>query len=387
MKHILIFSANYLPNTGGVERYVFNLSKELSSRGNKITIVTSNVFNLKDYELLSDNIEIFRFPCINLLDGRFPVLKFWSKKFKELNKQLIKRQNDLTIVNTRFYLHSLYGAKIGKKYSKKVIAIEHGSAHLTVNSKFWDFCGHIFEHFITSLIKTKIKDFYGVSTKCNEWLKHFNIKAKGVTYNAVDIDDIIKIKKANQKFDLQACGISSTDILVAFSGRLVLEKGILVLINSIRLLNEKYKRNDIHLLVAGNGPLEMECKKAANSNVHFLGKLPFEQVVSALSVSSIFCLPTIYPEGFPTSILEAAVLENYIIVTPTSGIDELILDSSYGTVLSANPTSEEIAEAILNIADNSKNQKIACKKCLDRVKSSFTWKQTADKIESILNQN
>ncbi|MCR5217570.1 glycosyltransferase [Treponema sp.] len=89
IKHILIFSAQYLPSWGGVEKYTFNLSKELLSRGHKITVVTSNVMNLSDYDY-SDGIEVYRLPCINLLNGRFPVLKFWTKKFWKLNKELKK---------------------------------------------------------------------------------------------------------------------------------------------------------------------------------------------------------------------------------------------------------------------------------------------------------
>ena len=65
MANIILFSANYLPNIGGVEKYTQNLSLELASRGHKITIVTSNVFNLTEYEILEKNIEIYRLPCIN----------------------------------------------------------------------------------------------------------------------------------------------------------------------------------------------------------------------------------------------------------------------------------------------------------------------------------
>lgn len=41
-----MFSANYLPNVGGVERYTYNLAKKLAQRGNNVIIVTSNVFCL-----------------------------------------------------------------------------------------------------------------------------------------------------------------------------------------------------------------------------------------------------------------------------------------------------------------------------------------------------
>lgn len=380
MANIILFSANYLPNIGGVEKYTQNLSLELASRGHKITIVTSNVFNLTEYEILEKNIEIYRLPCINLLNGRFPVLKFWNKKHRELNKLISSNQYDLTIVNTRFYLHSLYGSIVGKRHSKKMIAIEHGSAHLTVNSKFWDFLGHIFEHIITFFLKRNIKDFYGVSSKCNDWLCHFNINAKGTLYNAINPDEIELIK---QKFFSHIVDLEESSKVVSFVGRLVYEKGIIQLIDAIKIINTKYNRKDIHLLVAGDGPLYNKCNQMNVKNVHLLGKLDFDNVIKMLLQSKIFCLPT-RSEGFTTVGLEASITNNYIISTPVGGIVELLINDSYGTILSESPTPDEIAGAIIQIIDDEQKQTLACDQCYNRILENFTWKKTVDTVEKIL---
>ena len=50
MKKICIFSAQYLPHLGGVERYTYNLATELYRQGNQVVIVTSNVGELLTYE-------------------------------------------------------------------------------------------------------------------------------------------------------------------------------------------------------------------------------------------------------------------------------------------------------------------------------------------------
>ena len=41
-KHYCIFSAQYYPHVGGVERYTLYLSRKLIAAGNEVTIVTSN---------------------------------------------------------------------------------------------------------------------------------------------------------------------------------------------------------------------------------------------------------------------------------------------------------------------------------------------------------
>ena len=50
-KHYCIFSAQYYPHVGGVERYTLYLSRKLIAAGNKVTIVTSNTGNLSGDEI------------------------------------------------------------------------------------------------------------------------------------------------------------------------------------------------------------------------------------------------------------------------------------------------------------------------------------------------
>lgn len=384
MPRIAIFSANYLPNTGGVERYTYNLAKTLASDGFEVTIVTSNVFKLQEKEILQEKITIYRLSCINLVKGRFPLTRFFSKNFRKLNKELNSFYYDLVIVNTRFYFHSLYGAHFGKKHSKKVICIEHGSGHLTLGNPIMDFCIRIFEHSITAVIKHSVKDFYGVSIKCTEWLKHFKINAKGVFYNAVDINEIQNIKNNEKPFNLADFSLSKESKIITFTGRLIKEKGILTLVKATLLLNTKYNRPDIHLFVAGDGPLFNELRSLRNENIHILGKLPFTKIVPLLYASNIFCLPSC-SEGFPTSILEAVACKKpYVIVTPVAGSHEILLDSSYGTILSkCIVNEEELANAILSVVDNKDKIETATQQAFNHLEQNFTWNKTAKKMERL----
>ena len=103
---------------GGVERYTYNLAKKLVEDGNKVVIVTSNVYKLPEYERV-DGIPVYRVPCWNLLAGRYPVLKM-NTRFWKINRALKKKKFDMVIVNTRFYPHSLYGMMLAKKNKSKM---------------------------------------------------------------------------------------------------------------------------------------------------------------------------------------------------------------------------------------------------------------------------
>ena len=76
-----IFSAQYLPTVGGVERYSNSLAKELISKGHSVTVVTSSIESQPEQEVDTDGINIIRLPVIPLMSGRFPVLKL-SKSSK-----------------------------------------------------------------------------------------------------------------------------------------------------------------------------------------------------------------------------------------------------------------------------------------------------------------
>ena len=49
-RHYVIFSALYLPNLGGVERFTYNLAKKLLAQGDQVTVVTSNVQGIQEHE-------------------------------------------------------------------------------------------------------------------------------------------------------------------------------------------------------------------------------------------------------------------------------------------------------------------------------------------------
>ena len=50
METYAIFSANYPPNVGGVEKYTQNLARTLASQGDRAIVVTNNVFGLEELE-------------------------------------------------------------------------------------------------------------------------------------------------------------------------------------------------------------------------------------------------------------------------------------------------------------------------------------------------
>ena len=141
------------------------------------------------------------------------------------------------------------------------------------------------------------------------------------------------------------------------------------------------KKRDIRvkLLVAGSGGLYEELAQRNDPDVILLGLLDFDHVVALLKETDIFCLPTDYPEGFPTSVLEAAACSCYVITTTKGGSRELIPDGSYGAILESN-TAEEIADAIQQAVLDEAYRESAAQKALTRMNASFTWDKTSEEV-------
>lgn len=377
-KKYCIFSAQYLPHMGGVEQYTYFLAKELVSRGNEVTVVCTNTAGAKSYEIMED-IKVYRFPSINFINGRLPIVKR-NKVFRAIQNKLLKESFDFVLVNSRFYFHSLYGVKFASKRGIPCALIEHGSSHVDFSNPLVAWIGQIYEHVLTFWEKRYCHDFYGVSGSCLEWLRHFGIEGKGVLYNAVDLDKIKKYRSNPVRDFRVEYGIPQRATVITYTGRLIKEKGIFQLISAVKEIQRK--NPDIYLLIAGAGEEEAQVKANVTEKIIWTGRLPFEEIVSMLSQSNIFCLPTDYPEGFPTSVLEAAACKNYVITTMRGGSKELILDRSYGIILNDNKCQSLVA-AIEKAIGMGEQRKIAVEKTYCRLEEHFVWSKIAQQVENL----
>lgn len=374
MKSICIVSPQFLPHVGGVEQYVDNFSKELVRLGNKVTIITSEIPGEKEYEQ-KNGVEIIRMSSYSLMNGRFPFLKMGKKK-REWTKKLKKKQFDVFLVNTRFYPLSLYGVRLAHKMGVRCILLDHGTSHLNTGNGITSKIGEWYEHGITLLDKMYCKEYAGVSGAVLEWIKHFYIKSDKILYNSIDVDEFNQKKKTITRSFRKEYNIPDNAIIIAFVGRLTKEKGIEELEKAVLRINET--RKDVYMIAAGEGYLRESLETNAGDNIFFTGNLCKDDVIALLCESDIFCLPSV-SEGFPTTVLEAAVCEDYIVSTYRGGTRELIKDKSYGLILPDNEW-EALSRALEDLLDKKEYREQAARKTYEEVASKYTWKYTVKRF-------
>lgn len=369
MKTIAIFSGYYLPHLGGVERYTYNLAKKLKQMGYNIIIVTSRYDKeLKEIEE-TDYAKIYRLPTYKIVAERYPINKK-NKRFKEIFKMLENENIDSAIIQTRFWTTSYFASKFVAKNNIPVCLIEHGSTHFTVNNKILDKFGEIYEHKLTNTIKKNVKDFYGVSKKCTEWLKHFGIEANGVFYNSINIEEVEEYKKYIQK--------DSDKIIITYVGRMIEEKGVLKLIEAFKKLEKKY--DNLELDLAGAGPIleKIIAENKDEKNIKILGKLSHDEVLKLLGRTTIFVNPSAFSEGLPTTILEAGIMNCAVVATPMGGTTEIISSDDIGYICGFE--KDEILEKIEKLIKNKDEITKLSTNINDKVRKQFSWDVTARKI-------
>ena len=367
MKTIALFSVYFLPHIGGIERYQYYLAKHLYNDVKIIIVTTKYDNNLKDVEDFEYG-KIYRLPIYSIFSKRYPIIKK-NKLYRKLMKMIKNENIDLCILNTRFQLTSLIGAKFAKKNGIANFLIEHGTSHFTVYNKVLDFLGHIYEHLLTDYIKRYVKDFYGVSKACSNWLKHYNIKSKGVLRNAIEISEYETFKAIKD--------YEKKKISILFAGRLLKDKGILLLIESYEKIISKY--NNIELLIAGEGPLYEEIEK--HKEIILLGKLNHDELMKKYAETDIFINPS-YSEGMPTTILEAGLMKCAVIATNVGGTPEIIEDRKDGLLCKT-----EVSDITLKLEEliNDENLRNYLSENLHRkVKENFSWEKTANDILKII---
>lgn len=377
---ICFFSAQYLPTSGGVERYTDHLADYAAAQGHRVLIVTSALPDAPARETTAAGVEIFRLPAKLCMQGRFPV-PVYNGEFRRLSRELWAEKIDLVVIQTRFYLLSLYAAHEAYKRGIPMLLIEHSTGHLVPEGRLAQRIGHLYEHMAARYLRGKCHRFYGVSGDVCQWLRHFGIEAEGVLYNAVDVGDIERMLYEGREINWRSrLHLPESTKLVLFAGRLIPEKGVRELIGAAHIL----KRTDTVILFAGGGPMleELQSRYSADPKIRILGRLAHKELLPLYAQSDVMCLPSYYSEGFPTTLLEAAVCGCAEVANDTGGVREILVGEEYGIVL-PSPDSETIASALERMLQDDAIRTESAGLLQTYVKEHFDWSVTGRRFLKI----
>jgi glycosyltransferase involved in cell wall biosynthesis len=112
-----------------------------------------------------------------------------------------------------------------------------------------------------------------------------------------------------------------------FVGRLTESKGVGVLLKAWKQL-----RGDIQLKIAGDGEMASAVRDAAavDPRIHFMGRLPQDQVYDVMGQASALMFPSVWYEGLPKTILESFARGTPVVASNLGSMSDLIVEGRTG---------------------------------------------------------
>ena len=372
MRNILVVSTFFAPHVGGVEVYTERLFSRLASRYReaRITLLVLNTDDAPEYERVS-GIDVYRMPCF-----RFPSVNPFFSPF-ELVKMIRKidiDSFDVVITQCRYYFLTNALGAIARYRKIPLIHIEHNAGFMRHGNPFIQVVAWLYDRLFGPLVLRRSRVVICVSEGVRKFLlKAFHMDAHRllVRESGIDTDGWNQVEHVPHEDYFP---------VLAYVGRLIESKGILLLLESVRNLKAKYPR--IHLFVAGSGQDEDRVKCAISEygldrQVSLLGNINHDAMRNLYRSVDVLINPSYYPEGLQITLLEAACSGLAIVTTDVSGANELFRDGDSALIVEQNNMSA-LERGIVRLLEDSELRRRLGERARQEVSEVFSWEKKAD---------
>ncbi len=349
---VLQISPFFSPNTGGVETHLDDLIKLAGKRKIKNTVIAYQPLvgsqRDKGFERRG-NSKIYRVNWLRNIfykTEKYPILHFiYLTPYLALRSLIImkKESKKIDIVHSHGINAAVIGVLIKKLFKKPLVVSLHVELNLlrtTFSTRFILFCLKKADCILVLTKKTKKKLIkLGIDERK---IKLFSYWVDQQIFSPQNKQQIRKQLKWDMHFN------------VLFVGRLVIEKGVKVLLDVAK------KMPDIQFIFAGTGQLDNEVRQRSReyNNIIYLGKISNTKLTTYYNAADVLVVPSLienvkkeYEEGVPRVIIEALSCGLPIIGTDNGGMKEIISESMVGKVCEGS--LEAIIFAIREISNSN----------------------------------
>ena len=180
----------------------------------------------------------------------------------------------------------------------------------------------------------------------------------------------------------------SLPIKVLFTGRMVKEKGIIVLIEAAEMLRQEYQGKVEFLLCGGlhNNPKalkEEELRRLCDGDyIQWLGFRT--DVKHLLEESHIVAFPSYYREGVPKSLIEACAIGRPIVTTNSIGCKDTVEDGVNGFLIPIKD-SKTLADKLRILFEDKKLRETMGKASRQKAEKEFSLTNVVEKHLQLYN--
>ncbi|MBR3603195.1 MAG: glycosyltransferase family 4 protein [Elusimicrobiaceae bacterium] len=210
-------------------------------------------------------------------------------------------------------------------------------------------------------------------TACPKYANKFHL-----IYNGID----------TQRFIQRARVLPTGTLKIGYAGRIVENKGLLVLLEAVKILREKYQLPcSLSIAASSQSDFKEKCQEFVNQNklndvYHFLPNV--KDMGQFYDNIDVFVLPSLIPEAFGLVLCEA-MYSALPVVSSNNGAQREIIENGVNGILLPPNDAVAIAKSIKELSrDAEKYQQISLAAC-KRVEEKFTLKVMVNQLNQLFS--
>jgi starch synthase (maltosyl-transferring) len=313
-------------NVGGAEKALVHLALGLNRKLWKVSVINLGGEEPLAQVLRQEGVEV---RCL-AVSKRKPVqaIRKLARALKDLQPVLVQT----------FMFHANVAGRLGARLASVPWVL--GGLRVAEHQKAW--------HLTVDRLTAKMS----LGSVCvSEGVQRFSQTYGGLSENRLTvIPNGVDVRPFDQAkpIDRKALGLSDSDRISLFAGRLDAQKGLPYLLDAAELVAQKHK--NWHLVMMGHDGSESEwfherrqSSPVLQKHLHWLGFRT--DVREILKSSDLLILPSLW-EGMPNVVLEAMAAGKAVIGTDVEGTNELIVPQQTGWIVPPE-NAQALADALM----------------------------------------
>jgi len=367
--NILQTPVRFYPYTGGVENYVYYLSRELVKSGNGVEVICANEPPSPEKDSV-DGIKVKRLSYTGKVAN--------TNITPYLPLSLSRADCDLIHTHIPTPWSADWSAFYSKVKKKPLVVTYHN-----------DVIGRGLANSVAKIYNsTALKVVLGQAEKIvitqpgylqsSSHLKHYQDKVE-VIPTGVDLE----------KFKPKAGKEENTIFFLSLLDEFHEYKGLKYLLKALLSVKEVFP--SVKLIIGGRGALvghyqDLVSSWGLEAQVEFAGFIPPEEIAEYFSKANVFALPSIssLQEGFGIVALEALACQTPVVTTKIVGVASDLEKFKAGLIVPSRDP-QKLGEAIIEVLGDQKLQKAMGVRGRKLVEEKYTWQSVALKMEKLYN--
>ena len=395
---ILMLADFYPPILGGMERHVQSLSSALSIRGYQVTVCTTAIQGLPQYEE-QGGVKIHR------LEGLFQKIPFLykdtAKRYHPPAQDWLITRGAAQIIEREkpdiMHVHGwiLYSAlTLKERFGIPLVTTIHDYALICPTKTLMNknaicnepltrdciACGRdsyglaksIATYVAARTCKKKLKlvdRFIAVSS----FVKEVYCKHLGLSQDKVEM--IPNFYDADREEQGEQAALAFPSDFMLFVGTVSAHKGVNILLEAYRKLGSQTKL----VLIGSTHP---DYRYESTEGIEVIKDAPHEVVMQAMSRCRFAVFPSIWPDPCPTVAFEAMSRSKALIASDIGGLKDIVLDGETGLLVPPND-SKKLAGAISHLLERPELAAEMGERGYERFKEHYTPEVVIPRIADV----